>query len=563
MTANPFPYPGLAPFRKEDAAVFFGRDEAVEKSVERLLKDRFLAIVGASGIGKSSLIHAGIVPRLLQDHAQLQPIANCRFGAYPLENLADALASLHEPDDAQSQKGLLIIDQFEEIYTFSDEGDRQNTLRQIYSLLASNTVAVLIAIRADYMNRVLESPPLAQRFETSSVLLGPLSPMSLKRAIVEPAQQFGYKFENGLADRIIADVGTEIGSLPLLQIALYTLASSTSDGIIQEADYHRQGGIRGTLEQTIEHIWQSSTNDDQRRLKAILLRFVTISADGNVARRLISLDELTSDDRPVIERLVSNRLLVIHHDARSGRNIVEIAHEAIFRLWHRLSGWIDETREFLIQRERLSNSAQLWDRADRDSSYLLTGGALEQARLLMQHWRGYLRAIEEEYIAQSINATDRFSSWKAFASSFGLTRLQREAEEREKRRAEIQVELQALNDQLSQLEAQRAKLASRLTENRHNMESMLPKVFLSYASEDFPRVKPLYDRLKEHGLQPWLDRYNLLPGVDWDREIIREIKDSHIVLFCLSTRSINKRGYIQKELRTALGALDRIPQGAV
>jgi len=557
------PYRGLSPFQEEDTPLFFGREEEIKRSVQRLLTNRFLAIVGPSGIGKTSLIHAGIIPLIREKHPQINPIVNCRFGADPITSLSFAISEFSSNNRATSSTGLLVIDQFEELYTISDETDRQNVLREIYPLVDTDSVALLIALRADFFSRLLESPALSKLFEQSAVLLGPLSPASLRRAIIQPAQIAGLTFEDGVLDRIVSDVGTGVATLPLLQMLLRNLADTNDNGFISLADYQRLGTLQGALEQILERLWYSAAIDDQKKIRAIMLRLVSISADGHATRRAMTLDEVSDNERPMVERLVANRLLVAHHDPKSGQNVIEVVHEAIFSQWPRFSAWLEEEREFLTRRYRISSAVEVWDQANRDSSYLLTGGMLEQAKLLLRDRRSYLSESEVEFIKQSTIASERFSAWKLVAGSLGLTRLQKEAVEREKRRVEIQSELHALSDQLRKLEAQKASLASKLTENKHDVERMSPRVFLSYASEDFSRVKPLYDQLKKQGLQPWLDRENLLPGVDWDKEIIRQIKRSDFVLFCLSTRSTNKRGYVQKELRTALRTLEEIPGGHV
>lgn len=554
------PYKGLLPFGEEDRHIFFGREREVAKSIEKLLANRFLAIVGPSGVGKSSLIRAGIVPVIRERYKHFEPIVFCQFGLAPINRLASALSTLSR-NTKSSSTPLLIVDQFEELYTIADNVDRQNILRELVSLVDSQSAALLISLRADFFDQLLESPKVANYLEQSTILLSSLSKTSLREAIVKPAQVVGLSFEESLPDYILSEVGKNVGDLPLLQIMLNNLASKDNDGIITLADYQRLGELSGTLECILEEIWHSVESEDQFRIRVILLRLVKVSENTAPVRRAERLDNFSLEERPLIEHLVSRRILVIHYDDHSKQNTVEIAHEVIIRRWHRFAAWIQEEESFLIFRYRITDALDMWETSGNNSSFLLTEGMLDLAKTLLHHRYSALGIREIAFIQRSITANERFSTWETLAKGLGFPNLHKKLIEHDKRRANIQEQLSLLESQLRQLESQKTELSSKLRYNKEELEDMLPKVFLSYASEDFSRVQPIYEQLKQNGLNPWLDRENLLPGVDWDREIVREIKRSHFVLFCISSRSINKRGYVQKELRTALSAFDRIPMG--
>ncbi|HEY5030514.1 MAG TPA: TIR domain-containing protein [Candidatus Angelobacter sp.] len=552
------PYQGLTPYSEDTAGRFFGREEEVTRSVQRLIDHGFLAVVGPSGIGKSSFISAGIIPALRASHYSLfDPIIFCRFGVDPVANLATALACIADRKDCQQVKPLLVIDQFEELYTVVDSVDRENVLHEIVPLIHDKRIAVLIALRADFFGRLIDTPVLARESELSTILLGPLSQANLRRAIIEPATDEGISFEDGVVDRIVADAGSDAANLPLLQILLFNLVKNCKDHVITLSDYHRQGDFHGTFDQTLEGIWRSFNESDQERIRSLMLRLAT--PEGT--RRAVSLDEFSENDHQLVNQLVAQRVLTVYQDATSRQATVEVVHESIFRDWRRYAVWVEEEREFLKLRGRISDAATSWTKANHDSSYLLVGSLLSQARELLDSRHSYLTVLEHSFVEQSIKASDRFSAWKMLSRGLGLAKLEKEIIERDERRTKIRDELTRLEEQLRQMENRKTQLDDQLEQNRQELDSMAPKIFLSYASEDFPQVKPVYDELKQQGLCPWLDRENLLPGVDWDREIVREIKQSHFVLFFLSNRSLNKRGYVQKELRTALRAFEEIPSG--
>jgi hypothetical protein len=416
---------------------------------------------------------------------------------------------------------------------------------------------VLLALRSDFFHRLIETPEFAKKVELSSLLLGPLSRSDLLRAIVEPAKLSGLLLQDGLAERIIEDAGDVPAALPLLQIAMRGLVESVRDHVITLSDYEKLGSARGSISQMLERIWSSAKESDRQRIRSLLIRLVT--PDGT--RRAVRLDDVPEDDRPLVHRLVNERVLMMHSDPATQQTVVKIIHEAIFRLWPQYQVWLNEERDFLELRDRISDAAWLWVRANRDSSYLLSSGLLSRAKELLKNRSGDLTSLDCSFVEQSMRTNDQFSAWKALTRGLGFAKIEKELIEREERRTKLQDSLSSLEGQLRELEARKLQLGKQLDQQKEENDALTPKIFLSYASEDFPHVKPFYEKLKEHGLQPWLDREDLLPGVDWDREIVQQIKQSNFVLFCVSNRSRTKRGYIQKELRTALDAFQEIPSG--
>jgi TIR domain/Novel STAND NTPase 1 len=339
-----------------------------------------------------------------------------------------------------------------------------------------------------------------------------------------------------------------------LQIWMPPLVEGSRDRIITLSDW---SALRDSLSQYLERIWSSAEETDRQRIRSLLIRLVT--SEGTL--RAVPLDELPEDDRPQVHRLVNVHVLRLRLDQATQRTFVEITHAPLVELWPRYKGWLVEERDFLTLRGPISEAAELWASRKRDSSYLLSSWLLSQARELLETRSNDLTLLERSFVEQSVRASDQFSSWRALTRGLGFAKIERKLVEREERRTKLLDSLSSLEKQERELEARRLQLSEQLDQQRKETDALTPKIFLSYASEDFPYVKPFYDKLKENGLRPWLDREDLLPGVDWDREIVRQIKQSHFVLFCITQRSRTKRGYIQKELGTALKASQEIPSG--
>ena len=553
------PYPGLTPYSEDRAPDFFGRDDEIRRGVDRLRQNNFLAIVGPTGIGKTSLINAGIVPALRSlNPPAYDPIVHCRLGSDPVVGITTALRQLHDLGTASAPRPLLIVDQFEELYTLADSSDRKNALRETVRLAYEDKIGLIIALRSDYFQTVLESPDLSRLFEDSAIFVGPLSDFNLRRAILEPAKRAGIALEAALVDRIVTDRGSEIGILPLLQMALVALVQELgkrpANRPITLSDYEALLSLHG---ESLERIWQSLSASEQRTMRSLMLRLTT--AEG--LRRVVDFQDFDEEERLQIDRLLSERVLAVRQDTARGNPVVEITHEVFLRHWPRLQEWRNEEYAYLKQRSRISEEAARWEENNCDTSYLLTGGSLDAARALVRERPNLFGARERDFINRSLLAEHRSTALSEIFRRFGLSDLERQMAERAEQRARIQAEIVDIGEQVRRLQAQRSDLDEQLRQTRVENDTMSPQIFLSYASEDFGEVKQLYEKLKALNWRPWLDRENLLPGVDWDREINREIKGSHFVLVCLSKRSLTKRGYVQKEIRTALKAFEEVPQG--
>jgi WD40 repeat protein len=404
------PFPGLMVFEAEDAAVFFGRDDDWRAVIERLNTrrvqggPRLLVLQGASGSGKSSLLRAGVLPRLRRAGRQWLVLPVLRPRVRPLEGLAQTLAmacprlgawrSLHQQllasEDpaalaallagwaadlrlaagAPDAQLLLSIDQGEELFTVAEEPERERfvavlvaTLRQPLPLQA------LMTIRADAMGQLQALPALLNSIETF-----PLGVMSLERyrEIIEgPARVAGLQVEGAFVARAIRDTATE-DSLPLLAFALRQMHDRYgADGLLSLRDYQALGDpaaglspLENAVRQAADQVLTPPPGEEALKgLKAAFVpAMVRVSEQGGYTRRAASWDALPPAARPLLEALVAARL-VVRRRSEGEPSTVEVTHEALLRVWPLLRGWLDDSRDFLLGSQQLEQDLALWQAA--------------------------------------------------------------------------------------------------------------------------------------------------------------------------------------------------------
>ena len=311
------PYKGLRAFETADSGDFFGREELVEHLLSRLAADRslrFLAVVGPSGSGKSSLIKAGLIPALWQGKLKGSEkwfIVDMQPGARPLDDLEIALTRI-AADQAGNLRGhldrdahglaraaglilpndeselVLVIDQFEELFTLvEDEADRSHFLDLIHGAVSDprSRVRVILALRADYYDRPLHYPAFGELVRGHLETLLPLSAEELERAIVNPAQGAGVTFEPGLVATIIEDVNYRPGTLPLLQFALAELFEQREGRMLTHDAYQALGGAAGALARRAEELYQEQDAAGREAIRQMFLRLVSVpgQAAGSAA----------------------------------------------------------------------------------------------------------------------------------------------------------------------------------------------------------------------------------------------------------------------------------------
>lgn len=390
------PYRGLIAFQPEDGDLYFGREEIVESIVGRLLPGGFLAVVGASGSGKSSLVRAGLIPAFRRE----------REGAVAVMTPGtDPEGELRRSIDA-GPPALLVVDQLEEAFTLCpDDAARSRFFDALMDVTAGRT-AVVVALRADFYGRCAEHPRLAAAVAAQQCLLGPMSPDELLWAIEGPASAAGLRLEPGLVDAMLTDVEGEPGGLPLLSHALYESWARRDGRVLTLAGYRAAGGVRGAIAHTAEEVFLGCDEEEQEQMRRVLLQLTELGEATEDTRRRVPLAELTrgrgnSDDATaVVERLAASRLMVVGDDS------AEIAHEALIREWPRLRGWLAEDREALRLRRRLAAAARSWDDAGRDEADLYRGPRLAAAAELTGDDR-QLSRLEHGFLEASRDAQER------------------------------------------------------------------------------------------------------------------------------------------------------------
>ncbi len=389
----PCPYKGLVPFQPDDADVFFGREQLVEELVGRLDESEFLAIVGPSGSGKSSLVRAGIVPALGRRDETLG-VALFSPGEHPLAELAAARDS-----------GLLVVDQFEEVFTLCrDEEERQAFIEALLEAAERGT-PVLVALRADFYGHCATYPRLAAALKHRQELVGPMSEEELRRAVEGPAQHAGLVLEPGLVEAVLRDVVGEPGALPLLSHSLLESWKRRSGRMLTLIGYLQAGGVQGAIAKTAETVYREALSPEQQALaRNIFLRLTELGEGTEDTRRRVAIGELTprreqlQDVDEVLRALADARLVII------GEGTVEVAHEALIRHWPTLRTWLDEDREGRLVHRRMTEAAQEWEATGREPALLYRGTRLAGA----SEWAGAhdseLNELEREFVRASGDA---------------------------------------------------------------------------------------------------------------------------------------------------------------
>ena len=381
------PYRGLMAFGSDDGDLFFGREDVVADILDRALATGFLAVVGASGSGKSSLVQAGLVPAYRR----------ARNGPVLVTTPAELRRSL------PGSPSLLVVDQLEEVFTQYPE-EAAGFIDTLMDLAeTSSTSVVVTTLRADFYGRCADHPRLAAALAANQHLLGPMQSDELRRAIERPARAAGLRLEAGLVDAMLADVEGEPGALPLLSHALYESWARRDGRVLTLAGYREAGGVRGAIARTAEEVFVGCSPREQALMRRMFLRLTELGDATEDSRRRVPLAELNGEGDPeaasVLERLAASRLLVVGDDS------VEIAHEALIREWPRLRGWLTEDREGLRTLRQLSTAARSWEESERDDADLYRGARLGAA--IERAADQQLSGVEREFLQASQEAQER------------------------------------------------------------------------------------------------------------------------------------------------------------
>ncbi|MGH3878989.1 MAG: hypothetical protein ACRDSK_18320 [Actinophytocola sp.] len=398
------PYAGLAAFQRDDAARFFGRDRLVDEVVARVRDRRMVAVFGPSGSGKSSVLMAGLVPRLVPDQARGRAVV-ITPGPHPIEECAGRLAGLvgaspaqlvvelgdprglhlclrqavaNRPDD---QDFLLVVDQFEELFTVcEDAGERAAFVAALTTAATEpdSRVRVVLGVRADFYGHCGEYPELVEALRDGQVLVGAMTADELREAITGPAEAVGCRVETALVSRLVADATGQPGALPLVSHALRETWRRRRGTVLGLGAYEAAGGIHHALARTADAVYTGLDDDRKTVAHQLFLRLTALGEGTDDTKRRVRRDEL--DDSPataeVLERLAGARLITV------GDAGIDITHEALIRHWPRLRRWLDDDRDGLRVHRQLTEATHLWEAHDRDRGSLLRGVRLTQAENL-------------------------------------------------------------------------------------------------------------------------------------------------------------------------------------
>ncbi|MFE2106125.1 helix-turn-helix domain-containing protein [Kitasatospora sp. NPDC059463] len=405
------PYRGLARFEPGDRERFFGRDRLVADLLALVDSHRLVAVVGASGSGKSSLLRAGLIPALRDRGGAGTGPAAIRIltpGPRPATDNAAPMAPGDGPGDT-----VVVVDQFEEAFTLcTDPAERAAFIRRLVAACAPDSrLRVVLAVRADFFGRCAEHADLALVLRNATLLVGPMGPAELREAIVRPAAGAGLIVERALTSRIVEEIDGEPGGLPLLSHALLETWRRRKGRALTEAAYEAAGGVRGAIARTAEQAYNGLTPQQAATARRILLRLVTpgdgAQDTGRPAHRteLASLGTGDADTgtAAVLEALARARLITLDGDT------VHLAHEALISCWPRLNTWIDDARDRLRRHRHLTEAARAWEELDQDPGALYRGtrlAAAESAFTGAGH-REDLTPLESRFLTAALTARDQ------------------------------------------------------------------------------------------------------------------------------------------------------------
>ncbi len=449
ITALENPYRGLRAFTEADADNFFGRETLVQELLSQMSDgsdlERFVAVVGPSGSGKSSLVKAGLLPVLRRGGlpgSENWFIVDMTPGSRPWAEVAEALrrvavnppeammAQLQEdnrgllrvvnrclPDDGETEL-LLLIDQFEELFTLvEEEAVREAFLQSLVTAVLDpqTRLRIVITLRADFTDRPLQYVDFGELIQQRLSLVLPLTPDELMQAITRPVENLGLTMSPDLIATMIQDVGNQPGMLPLLQYALTELFEQRQGQQIALETYRKTGGVAGALARRADEIFVSLDDAGQEAARQLFLRLVTLGEGVEDTRRRVLLSELEAlpgnvelitDSRLPITEYGRYRLLTFDHDPVTRGPTVEVAHEALLREWPRLRGWLRDGREDVQQQRLLAQAAAQWQHSDQDNSYLLRGSRLTGFEAWAETTTVALTEDERYFLQTSITARD-------------------------------------------------------------------------------------------------------------------------------------------------------------
>jgi serine/threonine protein kinase len=435
------PYAGLSSFQENDAGKFFGRNKEIAAMVTRIRDRPLMAVVGSSGVGKSSFVRAGLVPALKRSGEQWETIVT-RPGRKPMDalaaiiapmvgtasNLADEMAEQQklaarlrkEPGHLghvlrgrarrDSRRIMLFVDQFEELYTQVPDPEERAAFTACLAAVADDATSplrVVLSIRSDFLDRVAEDQTFLAELTQGLFFLNQPNREGLREAIVHPAELAGYSFEHaGTVEDMLDHLATTPGALPLLQFAASKLWETRDAGrkMLTHASYAAMGGVAGALASHADRVIQELGPQQQGLIRAVLLRLVSPER----TRAIVPIDELRELSREMgavqrlIDQMVDARLLVVQTMEGGKGSTVEIVHESLIQNWPTLRRWLEETQDDAAIIDQLRTAARQWHAKGRSPDLLWRGDTAEEAKKFRRRYKGPLSDVEQSFLDEII-----------------------------------------------------------------------------------------------------------------------------------------------------------------
>ncbi|MEG4317512.1 MULTISPECIES: CHAT domain-containing protein [unclassified Microcoleus] len=436
----PNPYQGLSAFGEEDADFFFGQEKFVSNLVEVTHKQPLVAVVGPSGSGKSSVVYAGLIPKLRTEGNWL--IESFRPGKEPFVQLAFALVRQLEPEAGETQQLretiglagdlrngritlqqvvsrildrnpgkqlLLVADQFEELYTLCQVKEEQERFADaLLAAIAQENITLVLTLRADFYGYVLSYRLLRDALqEYTPQLLSSMKREELQQAIELPAQKLEVQLEAQLTQHILDDVGSEPGNLPLLEFALTRLWEKQQHRELTHQAYEEIGGVKKAIANHAEQVYQKLNETEKKQAQRIFVQLVRPGEGTEDTRRVATRAEVGEDNWNLVSYLAGYPARLVVTGRQETEDTVEVVHEALIREWGTLREWINANRQFRTWQERLKVALREWKNDNHDSGGLLRGASLTVAEDWLHKRANEMTQEQRDFIQVSVQECNR------------------------------------------------------------------------------------------------------------------------------------------------------------
>ena len=436
----PNPYQGLSAFGEEDADFFFGQEKFVNNLVEITHQQPLIAVVGPSGSGKSSVVYAGLIPKLRKEGNWL--IESFRPGKEPFLALASALVRQLEPKAGETQqlreaaglagdmqqgritveqvvsrilecnpgkRLLLVADQFEELYTLCKVKEEQERFADaLLRVIAQENITLVLTLRADFYGYGLSYRPFRDALqEFTPQLLSSMKREELQQAIELPTQKLEVKLEAQLTQRILDDVGEKPGNLPLLEFALTRLWEKQINRELTHQAYEEIGGVKKAIANHGEQIYQKLSETEKKQAQRIFVQLVRPGEGTEDTRRIATRAEVGEDNWNLVGYLAGYQARLVVTGRQEQEDTVEVVHEALIREWETLREWINTNRQFRTWQERLKVALREWKNSNHDSGALLRGVPLTVAEDWLQKRADEMTQKEQDFIQVSVQQREQ------------------------------------------------------------------------------------------------------------------------------------------------------------